>query len=327
MQKGDDHEQQHSHTSEETSECSPTNLWFNGAPYTSINTSNDGPNYTDIVKVLSQVELPSPSPVLGTSCTLTMEGQPSGTKKVDEIEGNGEPEGEQLKDEHEISQEPGTQPHPQRDQASILDDAIKHIKYLQMQVQLNHQMMQCMGAGAMSQGVYMPPFQGPSLPAYFTMRPMIGVDYNMGQYGSYFTSGFPIFPPFQTGFNPLVPLVEVDEGSRRLLPMQFPSQTYEMYSTTLSLNTIIDPTIGSQVGSEISSQSSHHMPVTSQPVDDLHATKVAPKAPDLFPVSIILFVWLNLAHSSPNRRLITCPKKALEDGISHRMISRMGTWS
>ena len=95
MQKDDNNnQQQQSHTSEEISQYSSSILWFNGAPHTSIASSNDGPNYADIVKVLSQVELPSPSPILQTAGPSTREGdlitfdegQPSGTKKVDEIE-------------------------------------------------------------------------------------------------------------------------------------------------------------------------------------------------------------------------------------------------
>ncbi|KVH88141.1 Myc-type, basic helix-loop-helix (bHLH) domain-containing protein [Cynara cardunculus var. scolymus] len=191
MQKGDD-QQQHSLTSkEETSEYSPTTF-----------SSNEGPTFSDMVKVLSQVDLPSPSssvsPVLATSCTVTREdnlitfheGQPSGTKKVDEIEA----EVRKLLIEqsiidpivHYCGMELGiigrffqdssnlvalvhsndicfvqrgrsqvqekiialktlvpncnkvTLFFPaQRDQASILDDAIEYIKHLQMQVQVH----------------------------------------------------------------------------------------------------------------------------------------------------------------------------------------------
>ncbi|KAJ9549414.1 hypothetical protein OSB04_021957, partial [Centaurea solstitialis] len=116
MQKGD---------VSSTAEYSPTTVG-----------SNEGPSFTDIVRVLSHVDLPSPSPVVATSCTLTREeklvnfheGQSSSTKKVDEIEvryiqipsmhvlvfckGNCEAEGGQLKGEHENSQEPGTQRVP-----------------------------------------------------------------------------------------------------------------------------------------------------------------------------------------------------------------------
>lgn len=92
MQKGDDDQQQHIITSKEISEYSATTLCVNEAPNTSIVSCNDDATYT--VKVLSQVELPSPSPVMATSCTLTREGniisfhegQSSGTKKFHKIE-------------------------------------------------------------------------------------------------------------------------------------------------------------------------------------------------------------------------------------------------
>ncbi|KAJ9549412.1 hypothetical protein OSB04_021955 [Centaurea solstitialis] len=126
------------------------------------------------------------------------------------------------------------------------------------------QMMQYMRVAATSQGLYMPPFQGPHLPAYFTMRPMIGVDYSMRPYGSYFTSNFPVLPSFSTGF-PSLPPTEMAIRSSSVPPIQHPSQTFEpMYSTTLSSDTIINPAIGLQNRYEISSQSTHHIPVTSQ---------------------------------------------------------------
>ncbi|KAJ0433648.1 hypothetical protein HanIR_Chr17g0872611 [Helianthus annuus] len=139
-----------------------------------------------------------------------------------------------------------------------------HIKSLQMQVQ----MMQ-MGLGTTApQGLYMPPWrhpslQGPYIAPYFMMRPMDGVGYNMGHYGSYYNSVSPVFPPFGGGFHPPMPM---GTGSPNLLPnphLQCPSQTSEhVYSTTLSSDTII--VTGPQVGSGISSQSPYHMvPVTS----------------------------------------------------------------
>lgn len=66
------------------------------ALHTSLENSQEVGNYFDVIKVLSEVELPSPSPVLATSGTLTREsnvttmfhdGQSSGTKrKSDHIE-------------------------------------------------------------------------------------------------------------------------------------------------------------------------------------------------------------------------------------------------
>ncbi|KAM0058591.1 hypothetical protein Hdeb2414_s0005g00171851 [Helianthus debilis subsp. tardiflorus] len=100
MQKGDDDDQQQQSL---TSEYSTETLLFDGAP----TSSSDGPNYNDIAKVLSQVELPSPSPAPPTSCCF-QDGQSSGSKKVDEIKGNIEEEKE-VKDIHGNLQESGMQ--------------------------------------------------------------------------------------------------------------------------------------------------------------------------------------------------------------------------
>ncbi|KAI3714378.1 hypothetical protein L1987_72978 [Smallanthus sonchifolius] len=298
MQKGNNNQQQNNLTSDhEISEYSAATLLFNGAPYTSIGSITNGPNFNDIAKVLSEVELPPPSPALPTSCSIH-NGQPSGAKK---IEGNNVRE-KKLKDIHGNLQETGTQfvPHAgrdkkqkirskiheriialkalvpecnksnsQRDQASILDDVIKHIKSLQMQMQ----MMQSMGVSTMTQGsLYMSPrshqsMQEPSyLTPYLMMRSMNGAGCFTGHYGSYFTSISPVFSPFASCFDPLVPPMQVDTGSPRLLPIPHLAHIPKpVYTATLSsdVNTVTD----SQVGfARISSQDPYHMPVTTKTV-------------------------------------------------------------
>ena len=91
MHKGGDDQHEHIPTSQGISQHHAASSQFHEAPYTSVFYSNDVTNFADIVKVLSQVELPSPSPVLATCCTSTREdnlitfheGQSSGTKKDD----------------------------------------------------------------------------------------------------------------------------------------------------------------------------------------------------------------------------------------------------
>ncbi|KAI3502587.1 hypothetical protein L1887_30746 [Cichorium endivia] len=207
MQKGDDKQpQQHSQTSAEISQSSATTFWLTGTPYTSI-VSDGGPTYRDIIRILSQVELPPPSPVQATSVTLPREnlinfeeghlinfeeghlinfeegqpsgtkkddeGQPSGTKKDDEIQGNLERERE-LKAKHENNREPETQtvPDPETYRTLRNDQAAildDAINYIKS-LQMQMQMMEyCMRLGAMQQGLYMSPPTNPSIQApYFS---------------------------------------------------------------------------------------------------------------------------------------------------------------
>ncbi|GKG03987.1 hypothetical protein Tco_0314374, partial [Tanacetum coccineum] len=81
--KGDKKQQDPPRTSEEIAET----FWPVEALHTSHESIHEAGNYFDVVKVLSEVELPSPSPVLATAGTLTREtnvttfheGQSSGT--------------------------------------------------------------------------------------------------------------------------------------------------------------------------------------------------------------------------------------------------------
>ncbi|KAI3699078.1 hypothetical protein L2E82_43098 [Cichorium intybus] len=262
MQKGDDNQQQQqSQTSAEISQSSAPTFWFTGAPYTSI-VSDGGPTYRDIIRILSQVELPPPSPVQATSVTLPREnfinfeegqpsgtkkddeGQPSGTKQDDEIQGNLERERE-LKAKHENNREPETETVPdpdtyrtlRNDQASILDDAINYIKSLQMQMQV--------------------------LPLSLHIT-VLQMGYNTAGQFTYFPSSLPLCPPFFTGFNPSVPQMGVGMPSLpRMFPIpQFPSQPAQ-YSPPLLLDSIPPPTVP-QVGSGMASQFSYPTRVTSQ---------------------------------------------------------------
>ncbi|GKC48328.1 Myc-type, basic helix-loop-helix domain-containing protein [Tanacetum coccineum] len=285
MQKGDDDQHERIPTSQGISEHHAASSQFHEVPYTSVfyTSKDDVTNFEDIIKVLTHVELPSPSPVLATCCTSTREdnlitfheGQSSGTKKDDETKDifqipmklrvNAEQRETELEDEHDYLQEPHetqfftprTQNTERRDQASILDDTIAYIKSLQMQ-------LQSMGASAMPQG------------PYFTVRPMYEMGYmSTGHYASYFTSSFPIFQPFASGFDPSVPPMENFVGSPRLLQIphqEFPSHTTQpACSDTLSSDTII-PTTDDQIGSGISSQYSYHMPVTNQRCSNLQGS-------------------------------------------------------
>lgn len=95
MQTGDNNNKQAlARTSDEITAGS---LWRSEALHESLeSTSHEVRNYFDVVKVLSEIELPSPSPVEATSCTLITredyfnrfhQGQSSGTKnKADDIE-------------------------------------------------------------------------------------------------------------------------------------------------------------------------------------------------------------------------------------------------
>lgn len=84
MQKGDNNQQEPNTT---TYEIIETLRPSDQALRTSLPNSHDVGNYVDIFKMLSEVELPSPSHVLETTCTLTREnnvipfhrGQSSGT--------------------------------------------------------------------------------------------------------------------------------------------------------------------------------------------------------------------------------------------------------
>ncbi|KAK9052245.1 hypothetical protein SSX86_028873 [Deinandra increscens subsp. villosa] len=239
----------------------------------SSSTTGGAPNFNDIAKVLSQVELPSPS-----SCG---QAQPSGTNKIII-------EAENVEREEKLSTHRGTEQRRRRhiheriralkelvpgcnkrDQASILDDTINYIRSLQMQVQ----MTQFMGVGTMPhQGLnYMSPWRHPSLQEqylapYLMMRPMNEVGCNIGQYGSYFTPTS-VFPPFVGCFDPAVPPMQVGAGSPRVLPIPclqrpLPQTSEPVYSATSSSDTI--NATGSQAGHGISSQHSYHMPVTTQ---------------------------------------------------------------
>lgn len=89
MQKGDKKQQDPPRTSEEITETfSPVE-----ALHTSHESIHEAGNYFDVVKVLSEVELPSPSPATAgtlrreTNVTMFHEGQSSGTKrKADDTE-------------------------------------------------------------------------------------------------------------------------------------------------------------------------------------------------------------------------------------------------
>ncbi|CAH1414089.1 unnamed protein product [Lactuca virosa] len=277
MQTGDNNKQAPARTSDEITEGS---LWRSEALHDSLeSTSHEVRNYFDVVKVLSEVELPSPSPVEATSCTLITredyfnsfhQGQSSGTKnKADDIERRRNKISERIRTLQTLV--PNCN---KRHKAGILGDAIEYIKFLQMQVQ----MVQSMGSH-MSQGLYMtmarqPSFQVPNLAdPNFTINPLIGMQHGMPQFGSYFPVNYPIFPTSFSGFRPLLPPNDVHTRSfpwgqpRPVLypqQLQFPSQTSQsVYSTTPS-GTII-PTISSQQGgSSISGQPLYHLPMTNQ---------------------------------------------------------------
>lgn len=103
----------------------------------------------------------------------------------------------------------------------------------------------------MSQGLYMSPTRQQSLqvpnlsPHHLLMRPMIGMQYGMPQFGSYFPTNYPIFPPSLSGLiPPQVPPMDAGTGSlpwgqpRPLIQPQqlrFPSQASQsVYTTTPS---------------------------------------------------------------------------------------------
>ncbi|CAI9259262.1 unnamed protein product [Lactuca saligna] len=304
-----------------TSGESSGRLWRSEGPHNFLESSHEVSSYFDVVQMLTEVELPSPSPMQATSCTLTREdyvnrlhqGQSSGTKnKTADIEGNIIEKERKLKSKQRDCQQSGSRrestktnitekrrrnkiserirtlqtlvpncnkelnlQHLQRHKASILGDAIEYIKFLQMQLQ----MVQSMGMGHMSQGLYMtlPRQQSLQLPNLgnpnFTMSPFIGMQHGMPQLGSYFPINYPIFPTSFSGFRPLLPPTEVRTGSFPWGPprpvlysqqLQLPSQTSQnVYSTTPSSGTII-PTTSSQGGSLVPGQSLYHVPVTSQ---------------------------------------------------------------
>ncbi|GJV64118.1 Myc-type, basic helix-loop-helix domain-containing protein [Tanacetum coccineum] len=114
MQKGDKKQQEPLRTSEEIAET----FWPVEALHTSHESIHEAGNYFDVIKVLSEVELPSPSPVLATAGTLAREinvttfheGQSSGTKrKADDTERiehkvNAEREREQKTKQHHYVQ-------------------------------------------------------------------------------------------------------------------------------------------------------------------------------------------------------------------------------
>nr|GEY51678.1 Myc-type, basic helix-loop-helix (bHLH) domain-containing protein [Tanacetum cinerariifolium] len=109
MQKGDKKQQEPLRTSEEIAET----FWPVEALHTSHESIHEAGNYFDVIKVLSEVELPSPSPNLATAGTLTREtnvttfheGQSSGTKrKADDTEVNVEREREQKTKQHHYVQ-------------------------------------------------------------------------------------------------------------------------------------------------------------------------------------------------------------------------------
>ncbi|KAD3642330.1 hypothetical protein E3N88_31554 [Mikania micrantha] len=222
MQKGDDDYQLQQQLLslaqlEELPDLSVTTNLFNSTlAYNSTSYCSDCPSFSDIVKVLSQVELPSPSPEpMTSSCNLMIrfqQGQSSGIKKDDGTEfGKVEREEEhraqasraaeqrrrsryQEKLRHIKELIPGCN---KRDQASILDDGIEYIKYLETQLQMIEYMR---SAGSMTtHGFYMSPWNQlpePYLaPYHLMMRPAI-----MNDYCSYFT---PRIPPFFSYFNPL----------------------------------------------------------------------------------------------------------------------------
>ncbi|KAJ9548781.1 hypothetical protein OSB04_021324 [Centaurea solstitialis] len=88
--------------------------------------------------------------------------------------------------------------HLQRDQASILDDAIEYIKFLQMLVQ----MMQPMGVDFMPQRPYMSltrqlSLQVPNLAPHTFIPLSIAMQYGIPQFGSYFpTNNVIVLPSF-----------------------------------------------------------------------------------------------------------------------------------
>ncbi|KAD3642313.1 hypothetical protein E3N88_31537 [Mikania micrantha] len=222
MQKGDDDYQLQQQLLslaqlEELPDLSVTTNLFNSTlAYNSTSYCSDCPSFGDIVKVLSQVELPSPSPEpMTSSCNLMIrfqQGQSSGIKKDDGTEfGKVEREEEhraqasraaeqrrrsryQEKLRHIKELIPGCN---KRDQASILDDGIEYIKYLETQLQMIEYMRSA--SSMTTHGFYMSPWNQlpePYLaPYHLMMRPAI-----MNDYCSYFT---PRIPPFFSYFNPL----------------------------------------------------------------------------------------------------------------------------
>ncbi|KAI3699077.1 hypothetical protein L2E82_43097 [Cichorium intybus] len=270
MQKGDNNEQGPERTSGEITGA----LWRGEALHTSLESNLEDSNYFNLVKVLSEVELPSPSPVQ-TTCALTREenfirfhqGQSSGTKrKADDTEGNSERE-RGIKSKQDDCRPPGSQRDTtrtnitekrrrnkiserirtlqtlvpncdKRHKASILSDAIDYIKFLQMQVQ-----MQSMEVAQMSQGYYMtlprqPSLQVPNVPYNFPTRPLIGMQHGMPQLEPYVPVNLPIFPNPFTGFTSLVPPMEL--GTREFpwaqpRPLLYPQQLQFQPQTSQSV--------------------------------------------------------------------------------------------
>ncbi|KAL7608407.1 hypothetical protein Lser_V15G11749 [Lactuca serriola] len=173
MKTGDNNQQAPPRTSGEIS----GSLCSEALHINSLESSHEVRSYFDMVKVLSEVELPSPSPVQATSCTLRREdyfdrfhqGQySSGTKnKSDDIEGNIIEKERELRSKPRDCQQSGSlreaaksnitekkrrnkiserirtlqTPVPncnKKHKASILGDAIEYIKFLQMQLQWTH---------------------------------------------------------------------------------------------------------------------------------------------------------------------------------------------
>ncbi|KAI3729430.1 hypothetical protein L6452_18088 [Arctium lappa] len=320
MQKGGDSNQQGRliSTSKEITEI----LWPSEALHdTPLASSHEVGSYFDVVKVLSEVELPLPSPTPATPCSLTREqsnligfdvGQSSDSKRKadDDIEGNIERERELKSEQHDGRQHGSqrlatqintTEKHLQRDKASILGDAVEYIKFLQMQVQ----MMQTMGVGFMSQGLYMSPTRQPRLqvPNLVPHRLVIP------QFGSYFPTNIPIFPPSFSRFPPLVPRLDMGTGSLpwgqtrppiHPLQLRFPLEASQfVYSTTTPISDTIIPTTFSQAGStDVLGQPLHHVPATSQ----LHLVK-DPGFTSWSPISVYdIRTSLNRAHSRICRR-------------------------
>ncbi|KAJ9549411.1 hypothetical protein OSB04_021954 [Centaurea solstitialis] len=283
-----------------------------------------GSSYVDMVKALTEVELPLPTPTPETSCTLTREtnftrfelGQSSGSKrKADEIEGNIERETELKSKEHDDRQPRSESIAAQinateknfvfcfvkrrrnritdrirtlqalvpncnkRDKASILDDAVEYIKFLQMQVQ----MMQPTGVGFMPHGFYVSPtrqpgLQVPNLGPHYFMRPSIGMQYGIPQFGSYFPTNIPILPPSFSGFPQLV--MDVDMGTTGSLPLgqtrprihpppelRFPSQGsqfgYSSSTTPPFSDTTIQTTFSQAGSTNTLGQPLYRMPTTT----------------------------------------------------------------
>ncbi|CAI9276008.1 unnamed protein product [Lactuca saligna] len=239
-----------------TSGESSGRLWRSEGPHNFLESSHEVSSYFDVVQMLTEVELPSPSPMQATSCTLTGEdyfdgfhqGQSSGTKnKADYIEGNLiEREMELRSKQRDCDQQPGSPSEAtktnitekrrrnkiserirtlqtfvpncnKRHKASILADAIEYIKFLQMQVQ----MVQSMRIGHMSQGLNMTLARQQSLQVPNFVVPNFPMNPLIGmQHGMpQFGSYFPVnYPIFPTSFFGFRPLLPPNEVHTRSFP-------------------------------------------------------------------------------------------------------------